>query len=134
GAAALCTNSAAVTRFGVSTSAGGRGILAFLRLAGPLLALAIAAAFASSASARGVAPAGHPVLMSARPLVGVKPAHGRLVHRVRVQNQAAYRALKRRAIRRAERSGAFGPSSPSAPHTALFNGLSAPGLAASDDS
>jgi hypothetical protein len=72
--------------------------------------------------------------MSERPLVGVKPAHGRLVHRVRVQNEVAYRALKRRAIRRAERSGAFGPSSRSAPRTALFNGLSAPGLAASDNS
>lgn len=97
----------------------------------PLLAVPSAA----SAGARAIPPAGHSTLLPARPLTNVRPARGPFVHRLRVQNEANYRALKQRANRVAERSGALGPGQLAPPpKAAVFGGLNAPGLSAGDNS
>jgi len=68
---------------------------------------------------------------------GAVPARGRHVLPFLVQNRANYEALKRAAIRRAQRSGALpglAPTSP-APRAFVLGGiLNAPGLSADDNS
>lgn len=104
---------------------------AALLLVMPLLAVPSAA----SAGGTPIPPASHGTLLTARPLTGAAPARGPFVHRLRVQNESHYRALKQAADRRAERSGAaplqrLAPG----PRAAVFGSLNAPGLAAGDNS
>jgi PKD domain-containing protein len=111
----------------------------FLRSALALVVAVAAWLLTFGAPIAGAAPGSQQIrATAAKPAAapGAVPARGRHVLPFRVQNRANYEALKRAAIRRAQRSGALPRLAPSSPPRAFVLGgiLNAPGLNADDNS